>query len=66
MDKKISFVIPCYYSKDTIADVVNDICKEFPKNEYEKEIVLVNDGSRDGTFEVIKGLADNNDESVTA
>ncbi len=64
MDKKISFVIPCYYSKETISDVVADICKEFPNDKYDKEIVLVNDGSRDGTYEVLKKLASENDEVI--
>ena len=28
-EKKISFVIPCYHSENTIEAVVDDICKEF-------------------------------------
>ncbi len=63
-DKKISFVIPCYYSEKTIEKVVNDICKEFPKEQYNKEIVLVNDGSKDGTFNVISSLAKENEEII--
>ena len=62
--KKLSFVIPCYKSEKTVGDVVADICKEFPREEYDKEIVLVNDGSPDGTFEVLKQLAADNDEIV--
>lgn len=58
MDKKISFVIPCYYSQDTVSDVVKDIFKEFPTDSYETEVVLVNDGSKDNTFNVLKSLAD--------
>ncbi len=65
MDKKISFVIPCYYSQDTVSDVVYDIFKEFPKPDYDIEVVLVNDGSKDNTFEVLKSLADN-DNCVVA
>ena len=30
LDKKISFVIPCYYSEKSVEGVVNDIFKEFP------------------------------------
>ena len=63
-DKKISFVIPCYYSQDTIKDVVDDIRKEFPKDEYNIEIVLVNDGSKDNTFAVLKSLADEDNRVV--
>lgn len=49
--EKISFVIPCYNSTNTIACVVEEI-KEVMTGEmsgYDYEIVLVNDGSPDGT-----------------
>ncbi|MDD3339382.1 MAG: glycosyltransferase family 2 protein [Lachnospiraceae bacterium] len=55
--KKLSFVIPCYYSELTVTGVVEDIIKEFPLSEFDMEIILVNDGSTDNTFAVIKGLA---------
>lgn len=58
LDKKLSFVIPCYYSEKTISLVVDDIFEAFPKEDYQYEIILVNDGSKDNTFSVIKGLAD--------
>ncbi len=53
-DKKISFVIPCYYSERTLAGVVEDIINEFCDDDI--EIILVNDGSADGTFSVIESL----------
>lgn len=49
--EKISFVIPCYNSTNTISAVVQEI-KNVMHNEmnlYDYEIVLVNDGSPDGT-----------------
>lgn len=53
----ISFVIPCYYSEDTIRKEVEAVMEEFKKREgYECEFVLVNDGSKDGTFDEIKSL----------
>ncbi len=64
INNKISFVIPCYYSQDTIRDVVIDIFSVFPKDKYNIEIVLVNDGSKDGTFNVLKKLADEDDRVV--
>lgn len=54
MTKKISFVIPCYYSEKTLEPVVENIIREFSNRPI--EIVLVNDGSTDGTFSVIKKL----------
>lgn len=64
LDKKISFVIPCYYSQDTIADVVAGIEEEFPRDKYNIEMVLVNDGSKDNTFNVLKELADRDSRVV--
>ena len=64
IEKKISFVIPCYYSQDTVTDVVKDIFKEFPKPDYDIEVVLVNDGSKDNTFNVLKSLADEDNRVV--
>lgn len=53
----ISIVIPCYYSEKTIRKVVELVMAEFDKNDgYECEFVLVNDGSKDGTFEEIRAL----------
>jgi len=56
-NKKISFVIPCYKSAKTIGHVVGMIYDEFPTEQYNIEIVLVNDGSGDDTFEAISKLA---------
>lgn len=53
----VSIVIPCYYSEKTIRRVVEMVMEEFDKNEgYECEFVLVNDGSKDGTYAQICGL----------
>lgn len=49
--EKISFVIPCYNSTNTIGRVVQEIKEVMTSdlNRYDYEIVLVNDGSPDGT-----------------
>jgi len=53
----ISFVIPCYYSENTIRREVEAIIEQFDQREgYEYEFVLVNDGSTDGTFDEIRYL----------
>lgn len=55
--KKVSFVIPCYRSEQTITHVVDEIHRTLAElNKYEYEIILVNDCSPDGTFEVIREL----------
>ena len=58
--KKISFVIPCYNSTDTLDAVVTEIEKTMKEQlaDYDFEIVLVNDCSPDGTtYEKIKEIA---------
>ncbi len=55
--QKISFVVPCYYSEATLAGVVAEIDASMQENPgYDYEIVMVNDGSTDGTWEVISTL----------
>ena len=55
----ISVVVPCYNSEGTIAKVVEECRAVFDhQNGYELEMVLVNDYSRDGTFDEICRLAE--------
>lgn len=57
----LSIVIPCYRSELTIKNVVHDIVDTITKVAlYDYEIILVNDGSPDHTFEVIMELCKNN------
>ena len=57
---KFSFVIPCYRSENTIITVVEELKSEMaakrPGDSY--EIVLVNDCSPDGVWDVIEKLAE--------
>ena len=63
--KKISFVIPCYRSMDTLPAVVDEIKETMSKlNSYSFEIVLVNDCSPDDTFSTIKKIAAENDNVI--
>ncbi|MBO5372862.1 MAG: glycosyltransferase [Lachnospiraceae bacterium] len=59
--EKISIVIPCYYSEKTIGIVVDKIHHTMTKRkEYDYEIILVNDGSKDRTWEIISEMAKKN------
>lgn len=58
---KLSFVIPCYRSENTIQGVVDelyDILRQ--KNEYDYEIIAVNDCSPDNVYIKLQELAKNN------
>lgn len=60
---KLSFVIPCYCSERTIANVVEQvqiIMKELKTYDY--EMILVNDGSKDNTFGVLEELVNKNEK----
>tara|TARA_B100001250_G_C19665324_1_gene728974 strand:+ start:192 stop:878 length:687 start_codon:yes stop_codon:yes gene_type:complete len=48
---KISIVIPCYNEKDTILEIINKVKKE---NNYEKEIIVIDDYSTDGTRKILQ------------
>lgn len=58
MKKLISFVIPCYNSENTLADVVSGIKNAYGASDiFNLEVILVNDFSKDNTFGVITRLA---------
>jgi len=59
--KKLSIVIPCYNEKNSITEIINQV-----KNvviPLEKEIIIVDDFSTDGTREIIKKIQ-NNDKRI--
>jgi glycosyltransferase involved in cell wall biosynthesis len=57
LEQKLSFIIPCYRSENTIAKVVHGIeqlMAQYENGRY--EVILINDASPDGTFSVIETL----------
>ena len=64
--KLVSFVIPCYCSEKTIGSVLDEIRGAMlGLAQYDYEVILVNDGSPDNTFDTIRALAES-DKHVTA
>lgn len=53
---KLSFVVPCYNEAQNVEELSKEIFKNFPVT-ANYEIVFVNDGSKDNTFEVLKNLS---------
>lgn len=61
--KKISFIIPCYGSEKTVEEVINEIIKKVKEKEnYDYEIIAVNDQSPDNVWEILKEIANKNDK----
>ena len=55
----ISFVIPCYCSEKNLESVIDEIRAAMKKKpDFQYEIILVNDNSKDHTKELINRLAD--------
>lgn len=61
MEKKvISVVIPMYYEEDVVNECYNKVKGELNKlSNYDYEIIVVNDGSKDKTLEILENLARN-------
>lgn len=54
--KKISIIVPCYNEIDTIKKILAEV-HEVNLGKTQKEIIIVDDGSKDGTRELLKKLA---------
>ncbi|NQV53706.1 MAG: glycosyltransferase family 2 protein [Flavobacteriales bacterium] len=52
-----SIIIPVYNSEELVAKTVHAILDEMEHHRFEIEMILVNDGSPDGSWEVISQLA---------
>ena len=56
---KISIIIPVYYNEENLQSLYADMeIKLLGEKEYEWEIIMVNDGSGDRSYEVMKELAE--------
>lgn len=55
--KKISILIPCYNEEDSLPLLYNELVKLMNSHSnYAWEILMINDGSKDRTLEIIKNL----------
>lgn len=57
--KKISVVVPCFNEEESLAAFNKTLLQFLPEN-YDYEVIYVNDGSRDNTFQVILNLVKDN------
>ena len=56
---KLSIIIPVYYNENNLIPLYDDIKnKVISQIDYDYELVLVNDGSDDNSYQVMKELAE--------
>jgi len=53
---KLSIIIPCYNEKQTITTILDEV-RAVNLGKTKKEIIIVDDGSKDGTRDILKKLA---------
>ena len=53
---KLSLVVPCYNEQDNVFDFYDCVENCFSTKDFDYEIVFVNDGSRDDTFNKLKEI----------
>ena len=53
----ISVIIPCYNEEQVIAETYNQLTEVAQKLSHGYELIFVNDGSKDGTIEILKSIA---------
>ena len=53
LKNKLSIIIPVYNEKDTIDEIVSRVINVQLKDIEEKEIIIIDDGSKDGTTDLL-------------
>lgn len=54
----VSVIIPAYNEEEAIGEVVDQVLETMRSTAYEWELIVVNDGSTDGTREIVEGYAE--------
>ena len=63
-DKFVSIVIPCLNEQDNINRTLDQVLELIEKHPYHFEVIVVNDGSLDNTWDVIKAYAQKHAEII--
>lgn len=54
----LSVVVPVYNEAESLPQLFAEFLQVFEKNQYEWEIIFIDDGSRDNSWDVIRGLVE--------
>ncbi len=57
--KTLSIIMPCYNEKNTIVKIIDEVM-DVNLGSTKKEIIIIDDGSKDGTRDILKKLAAKN------
>jgi len=52
----VSFIIPCYNEREGIRKTISNLADFLKKNKIKYDIIIVDDGSKDGTLDIIKNM----------
>lgn len=63
---KLSVVIPAYNEESRITETLQDICAYLDKKPYDYEVIVVVNGSRDRTYDMVKDFAAKTGAKVNA
>ena len=58
--KKLSIVMPCYNEKNSVEKIIAEVM-DVDLGTTKKEIIMIDDGSKDGTRDILKKLAAKHD-----
>lgn len=61
---KISIVVPCYNEEDNVDKFFGELKSTMEKAQYSYEIIFINDGSNDRTFDKLKKIYSKNSNRV--
>lgn len=56
-DLTLSIVVPAYNEKENLADAIREITTGIPASVSDHEIIIIDDGSRDATADIIRDFA---------
>ena len=57
---KLSIVIPCYNEAGNLKRLISDILESIEENTFNLEIIVIDDGSKDNTYHILKELSKTN------
>ena len=62
--KKISFIIPCFNEEKNVLIIYDKIKKIYQQQNYEVEIIFIDDGSSDNTLYELKQIKDSDKKII--